>query len=92
MHNRKTPSDNAATAENFAHFFRRGIGSHIKVFWLQPQQQIAYRTAHHISLKTGLVQTLNHFFRRKAEHVHTNTVFGKRQHHLVRPRGGFLSG
>ena len=61
MHNLETPPDNPAALEHAAYLFRKGIGGHVKIFRRFAQQQITHRTADQIRLKTGTVQTRQHF-------------------------------
>ena len=91
MHNLKAPPDNAAAAKHLAHLFGRGIGSHIKIFRLDAQKQITHRAAHHISFKAFMMQAAHHFFRRKAEHIGTDTVLTEIEHIFMGTRFGVFA-
>ena len=56
MHDAKAPPDDESTAKQAFDLLGRGVGRHIKIFGAQAQQQVAHRTAHHISLEPGLLQ------------------------------------
>ena len=82
MNDLEAAADNAAAAKYFADLLRCGIGCDIKVFGLDPEQQIPNGTAHNISLKTGFMQTFGNFLRGKAQHIRTDTVLLKRDNFL----------
>ena len=56
----KTPPDDEGAAKQGLHLFGRGVGSDVKVFGAQAQQQIAHRAAHHIGRKAGILQSAHH--------------------------------
>ena len=60
VHNLKPPPNNPTAAKQPLHLFRRRTRCHVKILRLNPQQQIAHRTAHQISLKPRLMQALQH--------------------------------
>ena len=86
MNDLEAAADNAAAAEYFADLLRRGIGCNIKVFGLDPEQQIPNSTAHNISLKTGFMQAFGNFLSGKAQHIRMDTVLLKRNNLLFGQR------
>ena len=57
VHDAKATPDDESTAKQALDLLGRGVGRHIKVFGAQAQQQVAHRTAHHISLEPSLLQS-----------------------------------
>ena len=84
MNDLEAAADNAAAAEYFADLLRRGIGCDIKVFGLNPEQQIPNGPTYNISLKTGFMQAFGNFLCGKAQHIRTDTVLLKRDNFLFR--------
>ncbi len=60
VHDAETPPDDERTTEQSFDLLRGGVGCHIEVFGPQTDQQVAHRTAHHIRLKTRLLQGAHH--------------------------------
>ena len=86
MNDLEAAADNAAAAEYFADLLRRGIGCDIKVFGLDPEQQIPNGPTYNISLKTGFMQAFGNFLCGKAQHIRTDTVLLKRDNFLFGQR------
>jgi hypothetical protein len=54
----KTPADESAIAKNLFYLLRTGIGRHIEVLRLPPQQQVAYPATDQKRLVTGFSQPI----------------------------------
>ncbi len=68
-----TPND-AGAAEDGAHLLRRRVGRNVEVLWLDLEQQVAHRTAHHEGLVARLLQTCRDATRTGADALPCNTV------------------
>ena len=77
MNDLEAAADNAAAAEYFADLLRRGIGCNIKIFGLNPEQQIPNGSPYNISLKTGFMQAFSNFLSGKAQHIRMDTMLLK---------------
>jgi hypothetical protein len=79
MHDLEAAPDDARTAEQPPHFFRRGIGGDVEILGRLAQQQVAHRAADDVALVSGLRQRLAGFQRAVVELVAADAVFGLRQ-------------
>ncbi len=54
----ETPPDQTAVAKDPAHFLGLGIGGHVEVLGLAPEEEVADPAAHQMGLVPGLAQTI----------------------------------
>ncbi|EKY03479.1 hypothetical protein HMPREF9120_02682 [Neisseria sp. oral taxon 020 str. F0370] len=69
-------ADDAAAAEEGAHFFGRGVGGDVEVFRFGADQQVAHRAADDIGFVACLLQAGNGFFGGQADVARAQAVFG----------------
>src|SRR5690606_718806 len=53
-------ADQAAVAEQLLDLLRRGVGGHVEILGMHPQQQVADRAADQVGAKAGLAQPVEH--------------------------------
>ncbi len=63
VHDAKALANDERTAKCRLHLLGRGVGGHIEIFGLEPQNQIAHRTAHNERIKATVLQRLDHIHR-----------------------------
>ena len=76
MHDAKTSPDDEGAPEQRLDLLRGGVGGHVEVLGSQPEQQIAHRTAHDVSLVTGIDQRLHDLDSTLIDQSRVNLVFG----------------
>ena len=60
MHDAEAPSNDEGAPEEGLDLFRRGIGGDVKILGAQPQQQVAHRATHDVSLVTSTLEGVHH--------------------------------
>ena len=83
----KTPPDDEGAAKQGLHLLGRGVGSDVKVFGAQAQQQIAHRAAHHIGDKTSVLQSTHHIGGPLIDQGGVDAVGFRRHIHAFTQRG-----
>ena len=79
MHDLEAPPDDARTAEQPPHLFRRGVGGDVEILGRLAQQQVAHRAADEVALVSRLRQRLAGFQRAVVKLVAADAMFGLRQ-------------
>ncbi len=72
----ETAANEAAVAEQLPHPLRRGIGGHVEILGLSPQQQITHPAPHQIGFVTGIFQAIHHLHSVGADLFAGNGMFG----------------
>jgi len=74
VHDAKAPTNDEGPSKELFDLLGRGVGGHVKVFGAQPQQEVAHRAAHDVSLKARVFEGVDHIKRAVVDQIGVDAV------------------